>query len=85
MRRFTREKEGIMGVDTCTSQVFGMKQQTIEENEADEDSMEECGQPRYIPIRRNSRFYTSMRARKYRKDRLASREGMEIQTQGAGE
>lgn len=84
MRRFTREKEGIMGVETCTSQVFGMKQQTIEENEADEDSMEECGQPRYIPIRRNSRFYTSMRARKYRKDRLASREGMEIQTQGAG-
>ncbi|KAM9316458.1 ephexin-1 [Gastrophryne carolinensis] len=85
MRRATRDTES-MGLNTRTqSQVFGIRQQQIiEEDEGEEENMEGCEQPRYIPIRRHSRFYTSMRARKHRRERQSSRESMEVQTQNAG-
>ncbi|XP_075717436.1 ephexin-1 isoform X1 [Rhinoderma darwinii] len=87
MRRLTREGESVKGLGPRTqTQAFGMKQhQVSEEEEGDEENMEGCEQPRYIPIRRHSRFYTSMRARKHRKDRGSSREAMEIQTQNSGQ
>ncbi|XP_075057844.1 ephexin-1 isoform X2 [Mixophyes fleayi] len=85
MRRFTREPESVMGLGTrAPTQVFGMRQhQTPEEEEGDEENMEGCEQPRYIPIRRHSRFYTSVRARKIRRDRQIGREAMETQTQNS--
>ncbi|XP_044145358.1 ephexin-1-like isoform X1 [Bufo gargarizans] len=84
MRRLTREGESVMGLGPrTTAQAFGMKQHPIsEEEEGDEENMEGCEQPRYIPIRRHSRFYTSMRSRKHRRDRGSSRESMEIQNSG---
>ncbi|XP_040283830.1 ephexin-1 isoform X1 [Bufo bufo] len=87
MRRLTREGESVMGLGPrTTTQAFGMKQHPItEEEEGDEENMEGCEQPRYIPIRRHSRFYTSMRSRKLRRDRGSSRESMEIQNSGQQE
>ncbi|KAM4694593.1 ephexin-1 isoform 2-T2 [Discoglossus pictus] len=91
MRRFIREPESRdsrMGRDSKTSsQVLGTRQHpSFEEEEGEDDNMEGCEpQPRAIPIRRNSRFYRSMRVRnKHRRDRLSSREGMEMQSQNSG-
>ncbi|XP_053565901.1 ephexin-1 isoform X2 [Bombina bombina] len=93
MSRFTREPEprdSRMGRDTKTgSQVSGTRPLIIfEEEEGEDDNSIMDGfenQPRAIPIRRNSRFYRSMRVRnKHRRDRLSSREGMEIQSQNSG-
>lgn len=86
MRRFTRGGESVIGRNGTPTQAFGMKQhQVSEEEDNDEEKMEGCEQPRYIPIRRHSRFYTSMRARKIRKDRGSSRDSMEVQTQSSGQ
>ncbi|XP_069583864.1 ephexin-1 isoform X1 [Ranitomeya imitator] len=87
MRRLTREGESVMRLGPpASTQSFGMKQyQMSEEDEGEEESMEGCEQPRYIPIRRHSRFYTSMRARKIRRDRGGGRDSMEIQTQNSGQ
>ncbi|KAG8580622.1 hypothetical protein GDO81_007365 [Engystomops pustulosus] len=87
MRRFTFGAESILRLGPRTqTQAFGMKQHQIsEEEEADEENMEGSEQPRYIPIRRHSRFYTSMRARKHRRDRGSSRDSMEVETQDSGE
>ncbi|XP_053316065.1 ephexin-1 isoform X2 [Spea bombifrons] len=91
MRRFTRETETRnirMGRDaSASSLVFGSQQHCIfEEEDCTEDMMEECDmQPQHIPIRRNSRFYTSMRARnRHRRGRLSTREGMEMCSPNAG-
>ncbi|KAM4042860.1 ephexin-1 isoform 2-T3 [Anomaloglossus baeobatrachus] len=86
MRRLTREGESVVGRGPQGStQALGIKQyQMSEEEEGEEENMEGCEQPRYIPIRRHSRFYTSMRARKIRRDRGSGRDSMEIETQNPG-
>ncbi|KAG9494384.1 hypothetical protein GDO78_001960 [Eleutherodactylus coqui] len=83
MRRLTQSIMGLGPQKPAAS--FGMKQHQIsEEDEGDEENLEGCEQPRYIPIRRHSRFYTSMRARKQRRDR-GSREAMEAETPNSGQ
>ncbi|MEE6518908.1 hypothetical protein FKM82_030231 [Ascaphus truei] len=91
MRRFTREPEsrdnriGVRDGKT-SSQVSGTRHLAVPEEEEGEDvTMDVCDTP-YMPIRRNSRFYSSMRVRnKHRRDRQSSREANENPPQTAGE
>ncbi|KAG8445413.1 hypothetical protein GDO86_010264 [Hymenochirus boettgeri] len=91
MSRFLKApepKDNRMGRDvlTATSIINRYRHPINDEAESDNENMDiSDGQNKQIPIRRNSRFYRSMRVRnKHRRDRLSSREGMEIQTQHTG-
>ncbi|OCT78812.1 ephexin-1 isoform X1 [Xenopus laevis] len=91
MRRFMRDtltqsRDGRMGRDTLTaSSIINMHEPQIKNEEESEDETQmdaSDSQTRHMPIRRNSRFYRSMRVRnRHRRDRLSSREGMEIDSQ----
>ncbi|XP_063298449.1 ephexin-1 isoform X1 [Pelobates fuscus] len=94
MYHFTRNTESTnnrMGRDTKTSShIYGSQQHQKEEYDDDNTMDDSDSQTQYIPIRRNSRFYTSMRGRnKQRRDRLNirenTREGVAIKSLNAGQ
>uniref|UniRef100_A0A8C5M2D8 Neuronal guanine nucleotide exchange factor n=1 Tax=Leptobrachium leishanense TaxID=445787 RepID=A0A8C5M2D8_9ANUR len=90
MHHFTRDpesKNGRMGRDIKTSsQVFESQQYHRDTSDDDMLTDENETQTPFIPIRRNSRFYTSMRGKnRQRRDRIHSREGTEINSVNTGQ